>query len=106
MVALERQLLAARGRNDGRTVILVPEVDGGRVVGLSLLHVRYRARASAAALRGVLGGYRRRYAALRDAIMETEPTFREDLLETVDVAALLCEPVHLLADRWRVSGGC
>ena len=32
----------ARGRNDGRTVLLVPEVKGNEVVGLTLLHVDAR----------------------------------------------------------------
>ena len=32
---------------------------------------------------------------------ETEPTFDEDLMESMPVADLLCEPVYMLADRWR-----
>ena len=49
----------------------------------------------------MLQGYRNRYAALRDAVTETEPTFREDLLADVPVADLLTEPIQPLADRWR-----
>ena len=49
----------------------------------------------------MLAGYRRRLAALRDAVTETEPTFRDDLLAEVPVADLLTLPVSLLADRWR-----
>ena len=40
---------------------------------------------------------------LRDAVLETEPTFREDLLATVPVDDLLTEPINQLADRWRVG---
>ena len=39
---------------------------------------------------------------LEDAVTETEPTFREDLLESMSVAELLTEPISTLADRWRV----
>ena len=49
----------------------------------------------------MLQGYRNRYAALKDAVTETEPSFREDLLGEIPVVDLLTEPVHDLADRWR-----
>jgi hypothetical protein len=49
----------------------------------------------------VLQGYAGRYAALRDAVTETEPAFREDLLGELPVADLLTAPTHDLADRWR-----
>ena len=49
----------------------------------------------------VLQGYRSRYAALKDAVTETEPTFRDDLLGDVPVVDLLTVPVNDLADRWR-----
>ena len=38
---------------------------------------------------------------LRDAVLETEPTFREDLLAEMPTADLLVEPIRELADRWR-----
>jgi glutamine---fructose-6-phosphate transaminase (isomerizing) len=53
-----------------------------------------------ATARGVLQGYRNRYSVLRDAVQETEPTFREDLLDSIPVGELLTEPVSVLADRW------
>ena len=40
---------------------------------------------------------------LRDAVTETEPTFRDDLLSTVPVIDLLNRPVYDLADQWRTS---
>lgn len=101
MVALERRLLAARGRSDDRTFILVPELEGNRVAGLTLLHVAFRDRLEAPIVRGVLAGYRNRYAALRDAVMETEPSFREDLLESLSPADLLTESIRVLAESWR-----
>ena len=52
----------------------------------------------------MLSGYRGRFAALKDAVTETEPIFREDLLGAVPVVDLLTEPVYVLADRWRSSG--
>ena len=49
----------------------------------------------------MLSGYRNRYAALSDAVTETEPTFDETLLAQMPVVDLLCEPINALADRWR-----
>jgi glucosamine--fructose-6-phosphate aminotransferase (isomerizing) len=100
-VVRERQLFVARGRSDGRTVILIPEIDKGAVVGLLLLHVRFHDFASPAAMRGVLDAYRQRYTTLRDAVMETEPEFDESLLGRVPVADLLTRPIHDLATYWQ-----
>jgi glutamine---fructose-6-phosphate transaminase (isomerizing) len=99
-VATEREVLVARGRRDGRTLVIVPEVKDGQATGITLLHVRFADRLPVATARGVLQGYRNRYAVLRDAVQETEPTFREDLLAGIPVAELLTEPISHLADRW------
>ncbi|MCR9244268.1 MAG: SIS domain-containing protein [bacterium] len=101
LVAMERQLFVAKGRSDERTVILVPEIEQNRAVGITLLHVRFEEHLPASALRGVLGNYRNRYAALADAVTETEPTFDTELLAAMTVTDLLCEPIYSLADRWR-----
>jgi glucosamine--fructose-6-phosphate aminotransferase (isomerizing) len=103
-VALERHVFITRGREDGRTVVIVPETKDDRAVGLTLLHVRFHDHLGAAAARGALQGYRNRWSALRDAVLETEPTFREDLLPEVPTADLLVEPIRVLADRWRSPG--
>jgi glucosamine--fructose-6-phosphate aminotransferase (isomerizing) len=100
-IALQREPLVFRGRSDARTLVGVPEVKDNESVGLVLLHVRFHDRLPAATARGVLQGYRNRFAALHDAVTETEPTFREDLLADIPVVELLTEPVHQLADRWR-----
>ena len=100
-VAVERRMMVAKGLSDGRSVILIPELEQGRVRGITLLHVVFVDKLSAAALRGVLGGYRNRYSALVDAVTETEPSFREELLETIPVVELLTEPIHVLAVLWR-----
>jgi glucosamine--fructose-6-phosphate aminotransferase (isomerizing) len=102
-VAVDRELFVSRGRSDGRTVVHVPEVKDNETVGLTLLHVRFAEGVSVAALRGALQGYRNRWNALRDAVTETEPTFREDLLADVPTADLLVLPIGELADRWRTS---
>ncbi|MFM1871488.1 MAG: hypothetical protein RL398_910 [Planctomycetota bacterium] len=104
LVATEKQCLVARGRSDGRTVILVPEVHNGRAVGITLLHVRFHEHLPAAALRGILGGYRNRLAALADLVTETEPTFDETILAARPVVELLTEPVSKLAEAWRGRG--
>ena len=56
-IAVEREVVAARGRSDGRTLVFVPEVKGSETTGITLLHVRWVDRLSAAAARGVLDGY-------------------------------------------------
>jgi glucosamine--fructose-6-phosphate aminotransferase (isomerizing) len=100
-VAVERQVFVTRGRDDGRTIVIVPETKDDRTTALTLLHVRFHDQLAVAAARGALQGYRNRWSALRDAVLETEPTFREDLLATVPAADLLVEPIRELADRWR-----
>jgi glucosamine--fructose-6-phosphate aminotransferase (isomerizing) len=94
--------MISRG-HDGRTVVIVPEVKGADVTGIVLLHAQFRDRLPAPAMRSVLQGYRDRYSALRDAVTETEPTFRDDVLGEVDVADLLISPVYVLAAHWRAS---
>jgi glutamine---fructose-6-phosphate transaminase (isomerizing) len=100
-VANEREVLVAHGRSDGRPIVLVPEVKDGQTTGITLLHVRFAERLAAATVRSVLQGYRDRYAVLHDAVRETEPTFREDVMATIPVAELLTEPIGQLADLWR-----
>jgi glucosamine--fructose-6-phosphate aminotransferase (isomerizing) len=100
-VAVEGTVFVARGRNDGRTVVLVPERKGGVTTGLTLLHVRFRDRLPVPVARGVLQGYHDRYALLVDTVSETEPAFRDDVLGTIATVELLTVPVHDLAERWR-----
>ena len=101
LVAREQELMVARGRSDGRLVLIVPESKDGVTTGLQLLHVAVADRLPAASARAVLQGYRRRYQALKDAVTETEEVFRDDLLAEQDMADLLTVPILDLADRWR-----
>ncbi|MFZ4585675.1 MAG: SIS domain-containing protein [Acidimicrobiia bacterium] len=98
--AFEREVTVARGRRDGRTVVLVPEVKGNQVEGLTLLHVHLHEHLAAEAAARVLRGYRGRYLALRDAVTETESSFDDARLGQVPLAELLTEPVYVLAERW------
>ena len=100
-VAVERTVLVAKGRSDGRTVIIVPEIKDGEPTGLSLLHVRLAQDLPLSVLRAVLQGYRNRYGAIKHAVTETEPVFRDDLLADVPIIDLMTEPVNDLAERWR-----
>jgi glutamine---fructose-6-phosphate transaminase (isomerizing) len=102
-VAIQRELLVFRGRRDNRTLIAIPETKDNHCTGITQLHVRFEDRLPVAASRSVLRGYRDRYAALKDAVTEVEPSFREDLLGELPVVDLLTEPVHVLADRWRAA---
>ncbi len=102
-VASEKEVLVARGRSDGRTVIFVPEVKGGTCTGISLLHVRFHDHLPASVMRGVLQGYDRRYDRLVDWVTETEGSFRDDLLADMSVADLLILPISETADHWRTK---
>jgi glucosamine--fructose-6-phosphate aminotransferase (isomerizing) len=100
-VATQREVTVARGRRDGRTMVIVPEVKDNVTVGLTLLHARFATHLPADVARTVLQGYQGRYGALRDAVTETTPTFDDARLATIDLVDLLTEPVYVLADRWR-----
>jgi glucosamine--fructose-6-phosphate aminotransferase (isomerizing) len=100
-VATERTVLLARGRSDGRTFVLVPEVKENQTTGLSLLHVTLVGTLALPTLRAVLHGYRNRYQALKDAVTETEPSFRDDLLSSIPLVELMTEPIYDLAEHWR-----
>jgi glucosamine--fructose-6-phosphate aminotransferase (isomerizing) len=102
-VAAEQRVLVARGAADGRTVLIVPEVKDKQATGLTLLHVTLRDDLAVGTLRSVLEGYRERYTALRDAVLETEPAFRDDVLTTVDITELMTDPINDLARCWRAQ---
>ncbi len=99
--AFEREVTVFRGRADGRTGIIVPEVKDNQTVGLTLLHVRFHDRLDAERVRRVLQGYRGRYSAIQDQVTEVEPTFRDSVLAEVDLVELLTQPVVQLAEYWR-----
>ena len=101
LVAREQELMVARGRSDGRLVLILPETKDGVTTGLLLLHLALADRLPATTARSVLRGYRRRYQSLKDAVTETEEVFRDDLLSEHPVADLLTVPILDLADRWR-----
>jgi glutamine---fructose-6-phosphate transaminase (isomerizing) len=99
--AADQRVGVALGRNDGRVVMLVPEVKGGVTTGITLVHLQLHERLTAPIARGVLQGFDDRFSRLTDTVAETEPAFREDLLESVPVTSLLTEPIADLAERWR-----
>ena len=100
LVASERQVLAAIGRSDGRSFIIVPEITGMRTVGLTLLHVEFADRLAPRQTRRILDGYRARLGRLESAITETESVFDVDRLSDFSLVELLTTPIELLADRW------
>jgi glucosamine--fructose-6-phosphate aminotransferase (isomerizing) len=95
-----QEVTVAKGGTDGRTVVLVPEISRGSVVGLTLLHARFAARLRGEAMRAVLEGYQARYGALVDAVTETAG-FSDERLGDLPVIDLLTSPVHVLAEAWR-----
>jgi glucosamine--fructose-6-phosphate aminotransferase (isomerizing) len=106
--AQEREVTVAVGGRDGRSLILVPETNGGVICGMTLMHVQFRESLPAAETRRVLEGYRDRYAALVDAVTETEAAFSDERLEELALLDLLTLPVRVLAEQWsraRAAGG-
>ncbi len=79
----------------------MPEMAGGLTVGLTLLHVRFQGRLTAAQARQVLDGYRGRLAALRSIVTETEAVFDEGRLASIPTANLLTDTLVVLAEHWR-----
>jgi len=102
--AQEREVTVAVGARDGRSLILVPETEAGTVRGMTLLHVQFRDSLPAAETRRVLDGYRDRYAALVDAVTETEATFSDERFEQILLLDLLTLPVRVLAEHWSQQG--
>ena len=100
-VADEREVLVSKGRSDGRTIVMIPEVKDNQTTGMTLLHVELHDKLDPEVMRGVLQGYRNRYSALHGAVTETEDSFRIDRLGQEDVGDLLWVSIQELADRWR-----
>lgn len=94
-------MLVAKGRSDGRPIMMIPEVKDNQTTGMTLLHVELHDHLDAEVMRGVLQGYRNRFSALHGAVTETEETFRLDRLEQEPVGELLWASIQELADRWR-----
>ena len=95
-----QEVTVAKGGTDGRTVVLIPEISQGRVVGITLLHARFADRVPGETMRAVLEGYQARYGALVDAVTETA-TFADERLGDLPVIELLTSPVHGLAEAWK-----
>jgi glucosamine--fructose-6-phosphate aminotransferase (isomerizing) len=88
---------------DGRTLIHVPETKGSETTAITSLHVEFRDRLQPSVARAVLEGYQDRFAAIREAVTEGEPTFREEVLGELSVTDLLTQPVHFLAAHWQTQ---
>ena len=79
----------------------MPEVKDAQPVGITILHLGLVDELDLDGLRTVLQSYDNRYVAIRDAVLETEPSFDESRLTQLDLADLLVEPPVLIADRFR-----
>ena len=97
--AFEKEIMVGVG-SDGRSIIHIPEVKDNQTTGLTLLHCRFHEYLPAPSMRSVLQGYRGRYGALQDAVTESHPSFRDDILSTIEVVDLLTRPVYVLAEHW------
>ena len=85
-----------------RAVSLRPEAYAKSASDSAMVRTRAPSlRISSTTARSVLEQYRNRYSALKDAVTETEPTFRDDLLAEIALVDLLTAPVYVLAEMWR-----
>ncbi len=100
LTAREQTVWVAKGKSDGRNVILIPEISRSQTIGLTLLHVDVDESISIDARKRVLEGYKQRLFALRDAVTEVQDTFDESKLGEISIMELLTEPVVVLAQRW------
>lgn len=92
-----RHVRLERGRRDGRVVLLIPEMSGQRVSGLSLLHLRLLDRAAASDLAASLEHTGTRLAELQAAVTELDQPFDVDELAELPVETVLLAPVDQVA---------
>ena len=71
----------------------------GVCAGIMLLHTEFREDLDAATVRRVLQGYRNRYANIRDALVEQNGSFDDELLTRMPVLELLTQPVLVVAEQ-------
>jgi len=93
LVADTRSVRLVRGRADGRLVLMVPELSGRRVTGITLLHVELLPHAGARALSAALEPIGGRLAELRAAVTEQDHPFDLTALERLPTEAVLLAPV-------------
>ena len=119
-VASERELLVARGRRDGRPIVIVPEVKDGEATGITLLHVRFAdppaggdGARDAAGLPQPLRGAARRGARDRADLPRgparrhpgRRPAHRADQPARRPVAHVTCRPPDRVSPRVSVAPG-
>ena len=92
-----RSVRLERGRIDRRMVLLIPELSGARVAGLTLLHVELVPQAGANALLAALEHAGSRLPELRAAITEHDRPFDPDALAGLPTEVALLAPVDEVA---------
>lgn len=97
LAAQTKSVRLERGRSDGRIVLLVPEMSGQRVAGLTLVHVDLAPAATAEQLTAALTSAGTRLAELQAAVTEQDVTFDPALLTRLPVADVLLAPVDEVA---------
>lgn len=102
-VAVDGQVLVTRGRRDQRLIVFVPEVKDTQTIGITLMYIKLADSLELAKVKAVLQSYRGRYEQIRDAVLETEPSFDEIALTSIPLDELLTWPAATLADRWRTT---
>lgn len=97
LVVDTRAVRLVRGRVDGRLVLMVPELSGRRVSGLSLLHVRLSERPTVPQLVAALEATGNRLAELRAAVTEHDRPFVLERLTTLPTEVVLLAPLDEVA---------
>lgn len=100
LVAREQTVWVARGKSDGRNVILVPEIKRSKCVGITILHIDVKSDLDLTSIKNILEGYKQKYFAIRDSVTETQDNFDESILLHFDIMDLLTLPVATLSQSW------
>ncbi|HLQ55111.1 MAG TPA: SIS domain-containing protein [Streptosporangiaceae bacterium] len=89
------------GRRDGRIVFVLPEQEGADLAGLAVVHVTLREHAPTRDLLAAMSSTSDRLQELIAAVTESDMDFRPEVLEQLDVKAVLLSPVDEIAESLR-----
>lgn len=85
LIALQRRLFAGAGSSDGKTLVMFPLLNNGRLSGLMLLHVRFAAAPTLEQRLNALKSYRNHYERLVGMVTENSLPWSDTLLERLPV---------------------
>lgn len=97
-IVSQNHIYVGYGKSDGAAIVILPLRDGQAVKGLLLLHVAFNETLTLREKKNVLGY---RYNDIRNLINEYNLPWDDEYLSLLPMAAMLGEPVEVLAERIR-----